>query len=322
MIIVNRSSLLAEEKQNTMQSNAKNTWQEIVKLLNNKREDDAFQLALEHQDENDPKLWCYLGLCYMHDGKHYNADIPKALQYFHQAEKYIPFAKYQIGLIYAFGDGIGRDQDVAWKWLSEAVDCGYQLSENDKKNLLELLFTPLTEYSDSQLKLRFPGQEFNLKFLQRYIPKQTLGYSLRYDLIVGKLDLYVYNKNNKPIPDGVSSLTQDELKEAENTVLYLQKIGSYQNVRNQSEINLGQLKTSGLHYAWYSFVYDQGEVTNWQSITLIFGAFRQFFKLRYSGKAFFSSENDENTKKKIQLLPKEIINFLNQLDSEIAKTMK
>ena len=322
MLLVIGLSLVAEEKQNTAQSNSKTTWQEIVELLNNNREHEAFQLALKHQDENNPQLWCYLGICYKRGVKDVKPDMAKALHFLQKAENTMPFAKFQIGLMYALGNGVERDIDKAWELTSEAVNHGYRLSERENNLLLDKLATPLTEYSDAQLKLHFPGPEFKLSWKQCYVPKQALGYSLRYKLSNGKLDLYVYNKNIKDIPDGVSTLVQNELKEVEMLVQNMQKKGLYQNVRKPSETNLGQLKTTGIHYVWNSFAYDYGELKYQQSITLVFGAFGQFFKLRYTGKDAPPTENAENAKNDNQSLPKEITNFLNKLDAEIAKAKK
>ena len=234
----------------------------------------------------------------------------------------MPFAKFQIGLMYALGDGVERDIDKAWELTSEAVERGYRLSDRENNLLLDKLAAPLTEYSDPRMKLHFPGPEFNLTWKQYYVPKQTLGYSLRYKLSNGKLDLYVYNKNLKDIPDGVSTLVQNELKEAEMLVQIMQRKGVYQNVRKRSETKLGQMKATGIHYVWNSFAYDHGESKYQQSITLVFGAFGQFFKLRYSGNDAPPAENAENTKNENQSLPKEITNFLNRLDAEIAKAKK
>lgn len=307
----------------------KTTWGEIQELVQKEKNSEAFQLALEHKDENDMDILCFLGFCYA-DGIGCEIDDAQAVTYFRRVEDSRPIAKYLLGVFYALGRGLDRDVEMAWTLISEAMERGYKISENTQWELMNLLITNQTEFTDPNLDFHFPGEKFHLQFIQRYLPKRRLGYSLRYGGEGDeKLDLYVYNRTQNPISNGISEAVEKELQDAVASVSEMERRGIYQNVRALSQIHRGKLKASGIQYLWFSFYYDMGENKGMQSVTLAFGALGQVFKIRYTGNP---SNGDipgagENAKPNLKrekeaVSPKIVGNILQGLDTELARKLE
>ena len=273
-------------------------------------------MALKHKDENDLDTLCFLGLCYA-KGIGCETDDAQAISYFRRVKDSRPIAKYLLGVFYALGRGLERDEDMAWTLISEAMEQGYEISENKQLELVNLLSTNQTEFTDSNLDFHFPGEKFHLQFIQRYLPKRRLGYSLRYG---GKdderLDLYVYNPTPNSISNGISEVVEWELQSAQNAVAEAQRRGIYQNVRALSQIHHGKLEASGIQFLWFSFYYDEGEDKGQPSVTLAFGALGQLFKIRYTGTPsdMRISNNEEDAS-----LPQFVKTILHEVDTELAK---
>ena len=324
MFLVLGASLAVAGESVPAQAKAKSTWDLVSELLEENRESDAFQLALKHKDEDDPRLICFLGSCYV-KGKVVKQNTAEALRYFRRSENEVPLAKYYVGLFYALGENLQRDLDKGWSLMSEAIERGVRLTNKEEERLIQLLTNELSEYYDPELKLRFPGGDSGLKSISRYLPKSLLGYSLRYAYASGnaKLDLYVYNPTSTPVPDGVSDATQKEIENAAMAVKYFEKMGRYKNIREAKSRGNGKLKESGLEYSWQSFCYDPGEQKDLWSVILTFGARGKIIKLRYTSPIKTLLQGDEADINKLldqeAFLPPMVTLILDRLDVELSK---
>ena len=116
-------------------------------------------------------------------------------------------------------------------------------------------------------------------------------YSIRYnsdestDLQTGgrHLDLYVYTRDDKPMPDGMNEKVVEQLKEASEMLELASKQGYYGKFKRLGMIVEGQLRKKGLKYMWFSNTMkfqDRGK--SHMSITLMFAWRNRFIKFRYS----------------------------------------
>ena len=261
------------------------TWSEIVSLVKSKQPGPAYQLALMHENDGDPRIWAFLGDCLSY-GDGVEKDHGRAFEYYRKASARIPYAKYRTGLFYATGTAVPCDKDKAVELMDEAIAAGYRPSERLLQQTHILLSDKLSEYTDPKLKLRFPSRsdKFMLTGLQRYLNRK-LGYGLSYGGVNEWLNVYIYDRGWGIIPNGISELSAKDLRDAEEEVLTYAKKGVYRNVRDRSEDQRGVLPLSRLEYSWFSFVYDSKphNVEGLRSVILIFGARGKFFKIRYSG---------------------------------------
>lgn len=269
------------------QSGKAEAWSGIVSLVKNKQPEAAYQLALRHKDDGDPRIWAFLGDCLSY-GRGVKPDHDQALKYYRKASERIPYAKYRIGLFYAVGMAVPCDKERAVELMDEALAAGYRPSSRLVQQTHILLRTKLSEYADPKLKLRFPSRspKFFLVYRQPYLNHKVLGYSLRYSGNGEWLDLYIYDRGWGVIPNGISELSARDLRDAEAAVLAGVKSGAYKNFRDRTETGKGVLPFSKLEYSWFSFVYDNlpSNAEGLRSVVLVFGARGKFFKIRYSGK--------------------------------------
>ena len=289
------------------------TWSEIVSLCKSEQLKAAYQLALLHENDGDPRIWAFLGDCLSY-GRGAEKDHRRAFEYYRKASVRIPYAKYRMGLFYAVGTAVPCDKDKAVELMDEAIAAGYRPSARLVRQTHMLLSDKLSEYSDPTLKLRFPSRtpSFSLVYRQRYLNHKALGYSLRYSGHDKWLDLYIYDRGWGVVPDGVSALSAKDLRDAEEAVLTYAKNGVYKNVRDRSAVQRGVLPLSKLEYSWFSFVYDNKphDAENLRSVILIFGARGKIFKIRYSG---VPEKEVPPTR-----LPTTVADFLTQLDAALT----
>ena len=154
-------------------------WSGIVSLVKDKRAEAAYQLALRHKDDGDPRIWAFLGDCLSY-GRGVKPDHKQSFEYYRKASARIPYAKYRMGLFHAVGMAVPCDKDKAVELMDEALASGYRPSARLVQQTHILLKTKLSEYADPKLKLRFPSRsdKFMLTGLQRYLNRKALGYSL------------------------------------------------------------------------------------------------------------------------------------------------
>ena len=294
------------------QSGRAEAWSGIVSLVKNEQLEAAYQLALRHKDDGDPRIWAFLGDCLSY-GRGVKPDHGQALEYYRKASERIPYAKYRIGLFYAVGMAVPCDKDKAVELMDEALAAGYRPTPRLVQQTHVLLRTRLSEYADPKLKLRFPSRspKFELSWSQRYLNHKVLGYSLRYGGSGEWLDLYVYDRGWGVIPNGISELSARDLRDAEEAVLAGVKNGTYKNFRDRIENLRGALPLSKLEYSWFSFTYDPAGVKDLRSVIVVFGARGKFFKIRYSGKV---EDGEPPTR-----LPAMVVDFLNRLDAALIE---
>ena len=295
------------------QSGKTDVWSGIVSLVRDKQPEAAYQLALRHKDDGDPRIWAFLGDCLSY-GRGVKSDHKQAFEYYRKASSRIPYAKYRMGLFYAVGMAVPCDKDRAVELMDEAIAAGYRPNARLVQQTHILLRTKLSEYADPRLKLRFPSRspEFSLIYRQPYLNHKALGYSLRYTGNGAWLDLYVYDRGWGAVPNGISELSARDLRDAEAAVLAGVKNGIYKNLRDRTGNRRGALPLSKLEYAWFSFVYDNqpSSAEGLRSVILVFGARGKFFKIRYSGKVENGASPTE--------LPTMVAEFLKRLDAALA----
>lgn len=68
------------------------------------------------------------------------ADYKKAFQYYKlAAAQNNPYAMYQIGMMYLYGEGVEPSKLDALTWLGSAVSAGYQKAKDDYKRVRDEL---------------------------------------------------------------------------------------------------------------------------------------------------------------------------------------
>ena len=297
----------AEKKQ---LDNRQTVWTEIEALIKSNQIKEAFKLALKNEHNGNPKILAFLADSYT-NGWGTDKDYNKAVYYYRKSADFIPYCKYRLGLFYAFGVGVPNDKDKALDLIDEACAAGYKISEKDSQQLVQCLQTELNEYTDRDIRLRFPSssKNFKLVLLQRYVDRKKLGYSLRY---IGQedewLDLYIYTMGLNRIPDGVSSVTTNHLEMALDAVKEFVRRGMYNNFRDLTTTKKGVLSRTGLNYEWFSFVYDPAAQKDMRSVTLILGARNRIIKIRYSGKAVADMPS-----KGLPTMVKDLLNHLDRV---------
>lgn len=286
-------------------------WSEIVSLVKNRQPEAAYRSALRHENDGDPRIWAFLGDC-LSFGRGVESDHKRSFEYYRKASARIPYAKYRMGLFYAVGMAVPCDKERAVELMDEALAAGYRPSARLIQLTHQLLRTELSEYADPALKVKFPSRspKFELKWLQLYLNRKVLGYSLRYGGNGEWLDLFVYDRGWGSVPNGVSELSARDLRDAEEAVLTSVKNGMYKNFRERTGTRRDVLPLSKLEYSWFSFVYDPLPQKDLRSVILLFGARGKFFKIRYSGKV----ENGVPPER----LPTMLADFLKHLDAALA----
>ena len=147
-------------------------------------------------------------------------------------------------------------------------------------------------YVDPVLHVQFPTAIGNLRMATR-TTYQTgdYDYGIRYnsdesaDLEFGgrHLDLYVYTRDGKLMPDGMNEKVVEQLKEAEEEIELAAKRGYYVKLKRLGMIVEGKLRKTGLKYMWFSNTMKfQERGKSHMSITLMFAWRNRFIKLRYS----------------------------------------
>lgn len=297
--------------QNSGEASVKaDAWSEMVSLFKSKKLEEAYQLALRHESDSDPRVWTFLGDCFSF-GYGVKPDHRRSFEYYRKAAERVPYAKYRMGLFYAVGMVVPCDKNKAVELMDEAIAAGYRPSARLVQQTHVLLRTELSEYADPALKVKFPSHspKFELKWLQRYLNHKVWGCSLRYGGENAWLDLFIYDHGWGVVPNGISTVSDKALAEAEQEVMQLVKNGAYKNFRDRTETQRGVLPQSKLEYSWFSFVYDPRRQEGLRSVILIFGARGNFFKIRYSGAV----EKDVSPTQ----LPTMLEDFLKQLDAAL-----
>lgn len=300
---------------NTARSTTSDVVDEIFSLVKNRQPEAAYRLALQHENDGDARILALLG-DFLSDGIGVKADRDRAFEYYRKAADRNPYAKFRMGIFYALGIAVPCDKDKACDLIAEAKQAGVKLDFKQERKVHSLLSTELSDYTDPELKLRFPSSspKFRLSHLQRYLNRRVLGYSLKYESNDEWLDLYIYDRGYDRVPDGVSELSAKELRDAEASVRYCIKEGMYRNFRDRTGNRDGVLPETGLKYTWFSFCYDIEKAAGLRSATLIFGARGKFFKIRYSGKVEKGVPPEQ--------LPTMLADFLKHLDAALAAPVR
>ena len=289
---------------------------EIVSLVKSRQTEAAYRLALWHEHDGDARISVFLGDCLSYGIGGIKADRDRAFEYYRRAADRVAYAKFRMGIFYAAGIAVPCDKDRACDLMTEAVQAGYKLDFQQSRKAHSLLLTELSDYTDPALKLRFPSSspKFGLKYLQRYLNRRVLGYSLRYQAADEWFDLYIYDRGYAGVPDGVSEISDKELRDAEASVRYCIKEGMYRNFRDRTGNREGVLPRTGLKYTWFAFCYDTEQAAGLRSAALVFGARGKFFKIRYSGKVEPGVPPEQ--------LPTMPADFLKHLDAALAAPVK
>ena len=247
-------------------------WSEIVSLFKGKKLEAAYQLALRHEIDGDPRIWAFLGDC-LSFGRGVESDHKRSFEYYRKASARIPYAKYRMGLFYATGTAVPCDKDKAVELMDEAIAAGYRPSARLVRQTHILLSDKVSEYVDPKLKLRFPSrsEKFRIKSFDRFLNRRTSGYGLSYAGADEWLNVYIYDRGWGVIPNGISELSARDLRDAEEAVSAYAKSGAYKNVRDRTETQRGVLPLSKLEYSWFSFVYDPAGAKDLRSVIVVLG---------------------------------------------------
>lgn len=159
---------------------------------------------------------------------------------------------------------------------------------------------PCTVHVDPVLRVQFPSRIADLHMVTRTTYRTgDDDYSLRYnsdasdDLRSGgrHLDLYVFTRDGRPIPDGAGDQVRGELEAARAAIGSLGASNAsddganvrYEKVKVLDMIVEGRLRKLGLPYLWFSSTmkFPDHEKSH-LSVTLVFAWRSRFVKLRYS----------------------------------------
>lgn len=147
-------------------------------------------------------------------------------------------------------------------------------------------------YIDPVLHVQFPSAIGDLRMANRSTYRDgDYDYSIRYnseeskDLVSGgrHLDVFVYTRDDEPMPDGMNEKVDAQLKETHDGIKQMGEQGRYGKVKMLGMMIEGKLRKSGLKYMWFSNTMkfqDRGK--SHMSITSMFAWRNRFVKLRYS----------------------------------------
>ncbi len=176
-------------------------------------------------------------------------------------------------------------------------------------------------WTDPVLRVTFPEQLAGLKMSAR----STYGsgdwdYSLRYNskesegVASGErhLDVYIYTRDGKPMPDGVNAKVEEQIDAAARVIRAYNE-----DVKALDMTVEGRLPKSALAYEWTSYALKfAGNSKRHISVVIVFSWRDRFVKLRYSAPAM------DGRGKPCDKLPPSILDVLDALDVLIADAVK
>lgn len=139
---------------------------------------------------------------------------------------------------------------------------------------------------DPVLHARFPSEIGDLRMRTRTTYRSgDDDYSIRYDSEESRahLDVYVYTRDGKPMPDGLNEKVDAELRMVYDAIEQLAEDGRYSKVKKLGMVVEGRLRRAGLTYIWSSSTMKFPKHAKLHlSIASVFAWRNRFIKLRYS----------------------------------------
>lgn len=178
-------------------------------------------------------------------------------------------------------------------------------------------------YVDPVLHVQFPSTIDDLHMATRTTYRDgDYDYGIRYNseeskelVSVGRhLDVFVYTRDDEPMPDGMNEKVDAQLKETHEEIKQLGEQGHYGKVKMLGMTIEGKLRKSGLKYMWFSNTMKfQDRGRSHMSITSIFAWRNRFIKLRYSEPILGGKIEP------CEILPDSFVKILDSVDDLIVK---
>ena len=148
-------------------------------------------------------------------------------------------------------------------------------------------------YSHKKTSLTFPDQAGNLKLIKvtEYEPLYAgLGTGISYRSDTNRADVFLYDLQKGPVPDGVSSQAViDEFSNAVTDIYSMEKQGTYKNIA--TVVRKETVNVSNVKFLHSVLTYEQNNVKRISHIYLTgYGGFFMKLRVTYPGSAKASEE--------------------------------